>query len=398
MNTSWVDVHYTLNGGGQQNLRMTYNGASARYEQGLTVKSGDTIRSSFTYSNGAPAHDTPASSYTVGAARRQVPAARVHLVHSRVLDSSSQRQRGHGPEGHERRLRRQPDLLGVLGINPANGRWSYLDLEGTLQPISAGLNDAPGHLSKNGVNHANIYHRVSDAAWASLPRLDSGRLFLCVGTPCFIKTYDTGFAGPDVNNLADPNRDVSFDFVEFTVNASGYHGNTTRVDGFGFPLEHRLMNRAGSYDRTVGEPESETRAGLFGAYSAQVPAEFRSLASVQAPYRIVAPIDGDFRASGPQGHYFDAYVNSVWISTQEILLCNGNAADPAACAAVNRHVYQDRASWNTPGAYYGAAPANSYAQFWHRHSLSGLAYDDVNGQAAYLEVGDPRGLIVRVGW
>ncbi|MGB8455627.1 MAG: beta-1,3-glucanase family protein [Anaerocolumna sp.] len=28
----------------------------------------------------------------------------------------------------------------------------------------------------------------------------------------------------------------------------------------------------------------------------------------------------------------------------------------------------------------------------------GFCYDDVNGQASYLEVGDPKGLIFRVGW
>ncbi|WP_258958924.1 hypothetical protein [Paenibacillus tyrfis] len=46
---------------------------------------------------------------------------------------------------------------GVLGINPANGKWSYLDLNGNLLPISLALNNAPGHLTKNGTNYANIY-------------------------------------------------------------------------------------------------------------------------------------------------------------------------------------------------------------------------------------------------
>ncbi|MBH8606142.1 glycoside hydrolase family 64 protein [Thermoactinomyces sp. CICC 10521] len=287
---------------------------------------------------------------------------------------------------------------GVLGIDPSTGRWSYLDLNGNLQPISTALNDAPGHLTKNGNNYANIYHKISDAEWINLPKITSGRMFLCVGSPCYIKTYDNGFAGPDINNPTDPNRDVYFDFVEFTVNDSGYHGNTTRVDGFGFPIQHRLVNKSGSYDRTVGELETETRSGLFEKFVNEVPSEFKSLATVQSPYRIVAPIHGSFAAGGPNANYFAGYSN---LPTQDILRCDGAASDAQTCAAINRHVYTE-SDWNNVSRYYQAAPANYYAKFWHDHSIDhlayGFAYDDVNGQASYLEVNDPKGLIIRVGW
>lgn len=287
---------------------------------------------------------------------------------------------------------------GVLGINPENGRWSYLDLNGNLLPISNALNDAPGHLTKNGNNYANIYHKVSDAPWVNLPKIISGRMYLCVGSPCYIKTYDNGFAGPDINNPTDPNKDVYFDFVEFTINDSGYHGNTTRVDLFGFPIQHRLVNKAGNYDRTVGELESETRAGLFQKYVTEVPNEFKSLATEQAPYRIIAPIHGSFKAGRENANYFAGYSN---LPTQDIFRCDGQAYDPQVCAAINRHVYHT-GDWNNVSNYYKGAPANYYAKFWHDHSINGLAYgfayDDVNNQAAYLEVGDPKGLIVRVGW
>jgi hypothetical protein len=66
VNTTWVDVHYQLDGGTQQNLRMTYVGADGRDEQALTVAAGDTISYWFTYNNGTPAYDTPSSTYVVG--------------------------------------------------------------------------------------------------------------------------------------------------------------------------------------------------------------------------------------------------------------------------------------------------------------------------------------------
>jgi hypothetical protein len=65
--TTWVDTHYTVNGGGQQNVRMTYSSANARYEQAVTnAAQGTVLGYSFTYNNGNPAYDTPAFSYTVG--------------------------------------------------------------------------------------------------------------------------------------------------------------------------------------------------------------------------------------------------------------------------------------------------------------------------------------------
>jgi hypothetical protein len=287
---------------------------------------------------------------------------------------------------------------GVLGINPDNGRWSYLDLNGNLVPISNALNDAGGHLMKDGQNYANIYYTISQRQWISIPRITAARMFLSVGSPCFIKTFDSGFAGPNIDNPTDPNRNLTFDFIEFTIDNLGYHGNTTRVDMFGFPIQHRLVNRAGNYDRTVGEFESETRGGLFNKYQAEVPAEFKSLATDQAPYRIVAPIHGSFAPGRANANYFAGYSS---IPTREILLGIGGAANPGVCAAINRHVYH-LSNWNIVANYYNAAPANYYSAFWHRHSIDALAYgfcyDDVNEQAAYLVSGDPKGLIIRVGW
>jgi hypothetical protein len=550
VNTTWVDVHYTVNSGIQQNLAMTFNSGTSRYEQKVSpVANGNVLNYWFTYNNGTPAYDTPAYIYTVGSGggTAGITSGTVYkLINTnsgKALDVSNsgtvdgtnvqiwtdngtgaqqwqtisngdgtyklintnsgkaldvysagtadgtnvQIYTDNGTGAQKWNIASNSDgtyklintssgkaldvsgsgtadgtnvqiwtdngtgaqkwqftavsssgggsgsigsipassipaptgsgvmsvkvmngtggayadnqiYWGVLGINPANGQWSYLDLNGNLQPISNALNDASGHLTKNGVNYANIYHKISDAPWASLPRIDSGRMFLCVGTPCYIKTYDTGFAGPDINNASDPNLNVYYDFIEFTVNASGYHGNTTRVDGFGFPIQHRLVNIAGNYDRTVGEPESETRAGLFNEYKSEVPSQFTSLATAQAPYRIVAPIHGSFAAGGANESYFAGYSN---YSTQDILRCDGAVTDAQTCAAINRHVYTD-SNWTIVGNYYKAAPANYYAKFWHAHSINGLAYgfayDDVNGQAAYLEIGDPKGLIVRVGW
>lgn len=404
VSTSWVDIHYKVNSGTQLNYRMTYNSSSGRYEQVVTgISSSEVITYFFTYNNGTPAYDTGWFTYTAGSTptptppsnssgsiysitAASIPTAPSGYLSLKVLNGTS----GAYPDSQV--------YWGVLGINPANNKWSYLDLSGNLVAISTALNDASGHLTKNGVNYANIYHTVSEASWVNMPKITSGRMFLSVGTPLYIKTYDDGFAGPDINNGSDPNRNIYFDFIEFTINDSGYHGNTTRVDAFGFPIQHRLVDVSGSYDKTVGELESETRAGIFTKYQNEVPTAFKSLATDQAPYCIVAPIHGSFAAGGANANYFAGYSS---YNTQDILRCDGALTDAATAAAINRHVYTS-SNWNVVSDYYNAAPANYYAKFWHDHSISGLAYgfpyDDVNGQAAYLEVGNPKGLIIRVAW
>ncbi|WP_189636030.1 glycoside hydrolase family 64 protein [Paenibacillus ihbetae] len=400
VNTSWVDVHYKVNDGVQQNLRMAYNAGKSRYEQAITgIAAGNVIAYWFTYNNGTPAYDTNIFTYTAGSTPDPPSSGSIYdILPSSIPMPPNGAVSVKIMNGTRGAYNDQQIYWGVLGINPVNGRWSYLDLNGNLIPISNALNDAPGHLTKNGVHYANIYHKVSDASWFTLPQITSGRMFLSVGSPMYLKTFDYGFAGPDLNNPTDPNRDIIFDFVEFTVDHAGYHGNTTRVDGFGFPIQHRLVNQSGSFDQTVGELESETRSGIFAKFQAEVPAEFKSLATVQAPYRIVAPIHGSFAQGGANANYFAGYAP---YSTQDIFRCDGALTDAATCAAINRHVYPT-SDWNNVSNYYQGAPANYYAKFWHDHSINrlayGFAYDDVNGQAAYLEVGDPKGLIIRVGW
>lgn len=400
VNTSWVDVHYKVNSGEQQNLRMAYNANKSRYEQAISgMATGHVIAYSFTYNNGTPAYDTGVFTYTAGSIPPPSTSGSIYDIHPSSIpmppNGSVSVKIMNGTNGA---YTDSQIYWGVLGINPVNNQWSYLDLNGNLIPISSALNDAPEHLTKNGINYANIYHKVSDAPWVTLPRITSGRMFLSVGTPMYLKTYNDGFAGPDLNNPTDPNRDIYFDFVEFTIDAAGYHGNTTRVDGFGFPIQHRLINKSGSFDQTVGEFENETRNGIIAKFQAEVPASFKSLATIQAPYRIVAPIHGSFAQGGANANYFGGYAP---YSTQDIFRCDGALTDAATCAAINRHVYTTN-DWNNVSNYYQAAPANYYAKFWHDHSINRLAYgfpyDDVNGQAAYLEVGDPKGLIIRIGW
>jgi hypothetical protein len=72
------------------------------------------------------------------------------------------------------------------------------------------------------------------------------------------------------------------------------------------------------------------------------------------------------------------------------------------CSAINRHVLLAPANWANAAAYYGAAPANYYSQFWHNHSVGGLAYgfsyDDNNNQSTTITTQQPEHMAFGIGW
>ncbi|MFZ6027001.1 MAG: glycoside hydrolase family 16 protein [Chloroflexota bacterium] len=73
VSTSWVDVHYKVNNGAQQNFRMTYNSSAARWEQTVTGLSlGSAISYSFTYFTTA-GYDTPWYAYTHSSGATNTP-------------------------------------------------------------------------------------------------------------------------------------------------------------------------------------------------------------------------------------------------------------------------------------------------------------------------------------
>jgi hypothetical protein len=348
----------------------------------------------------------------------------------------------------------------IIGKDWNSGKFVYVNTAGQLIPMALSDN---GALTKNGVAYTNYFHTIAQAGSVTIPPINSARLMLSVGSPMYIQVNqdvngNIGYAGANIDNPSDPNIDVTFDFMEMAiVPTTGFYGNTTRVDQFGFPVTLRLQG-LGGYDQTVGE--TATRASLISAWSSSVPAQFQSLAQAPySPYRIIAPAHASFATGQANAHYLDAYIQGLWTkyasqtltftdqqgtftghvvngqfqftdgqgtytiarapTTQEALLGNGVLNDATGqapgtagydkqlqiqaqmCAAINRHIVENPAQWSTPGAFY-VSPANSYSKFWHDHSLNGLAYgfayDDVGGFSSSLHTAAPTVATVTVGW
>lgn len=253
-------------------------------------------------------------------------------------------------------------------------------------------------------------HSIAEQDTYDMPANSSGRLYfyLC--------------AAGDSTCASDPTKSKYYDFIEHTIGANRYNGNTTRVDAFGIKIAMRL-HCADGYDRAVGEDYEtfqEDRATTFQKFIDSVPDEFKPLAQAPfAPYRIVEPGRGGFNSGGANQHYYDALVDEIW-SANGITVAkpgangSGLASYPNLSAAIFRHVGTTAGSftpdgklmnnqlWADSSTFYTSAPANYYAKFWHDHALDGKAYgfpyDDVGGYSTFIAHDNPDYLLIAIGW
>lgn len=221
------------------------------------------------------------------------------------------------------------------------------------------------------------------------------------------------FAGRVTFHLGTATGEYS-DFIEQTVDALGWHGNTTRVDAYGLPMAMRLLCSDG-HDELLGEKYEVFYLGrekFLARYKASVPTEFQHNADNGKGFRIIASGKGDggFGPNQDYANYFAAYLSQLGLTgsgatTQDAFACSGAIFGQNAqlCGAVNRHVaHLPKTEWNNPENFYQQAPANFYAKFIHDYSFRekayGFAYDDAASMAAFSECSKPKTLIVAIGF
>lgn len=299
-----------------------------------------------------------------------------------------------------------PDFWDTSNIPPAKNVMTFKFLNRT----NGKLADADVYWSfKSGT--ISELHSIAEQPTYDMPANNSGRMYfyLCA-------------AGDPTNCTGDPTKSPYYDFIEHTIGAAQYNGNTTRVDAFGLKIALRLHCAAGA-DETVGEDYEtfqEDRSATFAKFLAEVPAEFQHLAQApHAPYRIVEPGAGQFKTGGTYEHYYDDLVNQIWTANGLTIAkpgANGGGLGsyPNVSAAIFRHVgdvagslapdgsLMNKQLWDDATTFYTAPPANYYARFWHTHGLNGKAYgfpyDDVGGYSSYITCKNPEYMLVAIGW
>lgn len=346
------------------------------------------------------------------------------------------------------------DQVHVMVIGQASpGQWSWIDRDGTAHPIDHTAANAADHLVKDGINYANMSFTVAEAGNLRIPQeLLGGRIYISLGEPLYvaISPDNTGWAGPDPANPADPNYRTVYDWYElsFKNGAVPFGGNTTQVDQFGFPYTFTLSQESSGYSGTRGITAS--RDELFRRFEATMPPAFHALVINDTdgdPLRIVAPRS---HQPGELASWFDGPIDDFWATySSEQFVYNGpgfavtggvDADDrfaytvTAAGGAVTTHImtkpttaevfradgpfvgtglqgaflaHLDAAfhrgvatapqTWDTASAYYPAGGRwNNWAQFFHANSVDGYAYgfpyDDVNSQSSVLILDNPQPL------
>ena len=347
----------------------------------------------------------------------------------------------------------------ITAIGQASpGQWSYLTADGKAAPMDYRQADAPGHLTKNGRDYANMSVSLDDARGMRVPpSFTGGRIYISVGEPMY---FDLGPSNapalPNLHSDSDPNAKTTFDWYEFTYvfGQVPFGGNTTQVDQFGLPMTARLQQASTGYDETRGITLS--RKQVYDRFEDAVAKPFRSL---MEPDRILAPrTSTDFSTGGKFDEYLDPAIDRAWNdwkdgfrltrlnqtftgkvtgdtlrftqdgksqtfsvrkpSSQDVFRCAGTLVihgdDPPEqgvmgaelCAAFNRGVAGDTDDWWKARTYYPAGKRdNDYAAFFHtinkeRRSYA-FAFDDINDQSSVTILDNsqpPSALTIAVGW
>ncbi len=305
--------------------------------------------------------------------------------------------------------------------------FSYLTADGKLPLLSTRSNDKSKTVynPNSGLydtvrSYTNLGFTIADLkalgqvdangnAYVKLPPIRSGRMYISYGEDICISITADGFAGPDLNNPTDPNQTIVFDFVEFTYNDIGeFWGNTTRVDGYVFPISIRLTGTVddldangnlqydgngnvlqkdqdiwagdlGTLEEIVAMWEYQTRPGtLFEAFN-----HLLVKAGDGVSQRISAPGKGEFD-SGIYSNYFDEYINYVW----NMYATNYNSNNPMVFTTQAGRFVQTGTATGAAGCNgsYGLKDGSLLLEFKHEvwNQSTGGWFEPYEGRRYYI--------------
>ncbi|AHH97198.1 glycoside hydrolase family 64 protein [Kutzneria viridogrisea] len=340
--------------------------------------------------------------------------------------------------------RSDPVYLYDLGTLLANGRQGWADANGTFHAWPAGGNPptpAPDASIPGPANGQSITIRM--------PKF-SGRLYFSYGQKLVFKLTTGGLVQPAVQNPSDPNRNILFNWTEYTLNDAGLWINSTQVDMFSAPYAVGVQPTGGA-TRTTGHLKPGGYNGFYSALRGQ-PGGWANLIQTRSDgtvLRALAPGHGIEAGALPRT-VMDDYVNRVWskysgstltvtpfgdqpntkyygrVSGNTMNFTNGSGAvvtsfqKPDAdsifgcyklldapndlvrgpisrtlCAGYNRGtlLVNPNQPDSNPGGFYKDAVTNHYARKIHAQMADGKAYafafDDVGNYESLVHDGNP---------
>ncbi len=202
--------------------------------------------------------------------------------------------------------RSEPVYIYNLGTLLTTGQQGWADAAGTFHPWPGGANPpapAPDAAIAGPANGQSITLR--------LPKF-SGRIYFSYGQKLVFKLATGGLVQPAVQNPSDPNRNILFNWSEYTLNDAGLWLNSTQVDMVSAPYAVGVKTAAGTV-KSTGHLKSGGYQGFYNALKAQSGgwANLVQTRSDGTILRALAPGHGIESGALPATAMAD-YVNRVW--------------------------------------------------------------------------------------
>ncbi|XUL93452.1 glycoside hydrolase family 64 protein [Streptomyces galilaeus] len=193
-----------------------------------------------------------------------------------------------------------------LGTNLATGQQGWADAAGTFHAWPAGGNPPTPAPDASISGPA-----AGQSTTIRIPKF-SGRIYFSYGQKLVFKLTTGGLVQPAVQNPTDPNRNILFNWSEYTLNDSGLWINSTQVDMFSAPYAVGVQRSDGSTAST-GHLKSGGYTGFFNALRGQ-PGGWANLIQTRSDgtvLRALSPTYGIETGALPST-VMDDYVNRVW--------------------------------------------------------------------------------------
>ncbi|MEV4344958.1 beta-1,3-glucanase family protein [Actinoplanes sp. NPDC049596] len=335
--------------------------------------------------------------------------------------------------------------LYVIGVQLSSGRLGYVNQAGTFTAWSGG---ALPPVAAPDVSIAGAGNGGSSTI--NFPRGFSGRVYFSLGTKLKFFLTPDGLVQPAPWAGGDANRDILFDWSEFTYNDAGLWLNSSQVDMFAVPHAVTVTGASGATKRTgdlVANGRDTVINTIRGTSGWANTVYTRSDGTV---LRVLAP--GKAAGAGLlSSNYLDSYIASAWNayasktltvvpfgdqpntryfgrtsgntmvftnssgaqvasfnrpSSASVWGCDGDLPAPndqvvgpisrTLCAALNRGTLGtiDTQPSTNAADFYRNSPTNVYAKVIHANMVDGKAYafafDDVGAFESLVHDGDPR--------
>lgn len=202
--------------------------------------------------------------------------------------------------------RSDPVYVYDLGTQLSTGRQGWADADGAFHAWPAG-----GNPPTPAPDAAIAGPAAGQSKTIRIPKF-SGRIYFSYGQKLDFRLTTGGLVQPAVQNPSDPNRNILFNWSEYTLNDSGLWLNSTQVDMFSAPYAVGVQRSDGSVSST-GHLKSGGYTGFFGALRGQ-PGGWAGLIQTRSDgtvLRALSPLYGVETGALP-ANVMDDYVNRVW--------------------------------------------------------------------------------------